>query len=177
MHFITRINAFRAIANRKTLVDQKPGHFLQDRDAYFFGGSRIYCRFVDYNIAFLQIPADQLAGRNQWFQIGFVVFVYRSRDCDNIDRSFVQVGFAVAKQKLFRRPECVAFRFFCVIVSGNQFVDALVINVITNNVEMFAECQSQRQAYITKADYGESTCVFWRQKHIPERFFGIFVLV
>ena len=85
MFFITRIDAFRAVADEKILVHRQTRPCLDQRYADLFGCTGIDGGLEHNHVALTDDRADQPAGAFQRLQQGYLVLVDGRRHRDNVE--------------------------------------------------------------------------------------------
>ncbi len=130
---VTGVDALRAVAAEKILIELKVAELFQHRYADFFSRTGIDGRLVNDDVASLKRLAYGLAGLNQRRHVRAVGLVYRCRYSDNEDMANLEVVKLAAEMQLGSLFELIRAAFKRVILAGLELLNALLIDVKTQN--------------------------------------------
>ena len=97
MVLVSGVDALWRVAHHKIFSEFEPRYFFQNRNAVFFGATRVNRRFKHHVVAFFEYLRHGAACAEQGFEVGEVGVVYGGRNGYNKKGSLLQVCYIGAK--------------------------------------------------------------------------------
>ena len=107
MLFVTWIDTFGTVAGKEIFVELKTRLAFQYRYANLFGATRVYGRFIDDDVAFLQYTRNDLARAYQRSEIRSLVVIDRRGHRDDVRRTILEVLGLRCELQMIRGAEVI----------------------------------------------------------------------
>ena len=152
MGLVAGVDALRAVADKKILVEPETRCLFQLRHTDFFGRAGVDGGLVDDHGTFLHDLANAFAGADQRFQVGAFVAVDRRGYGDDEEIAVGEVLRVGRKTQLAGVFQIGVVDFERRIMPGFEFRDAFFLDIEADRVEMAVQFHGERQTDIAQSD-------------------------